>query len=158
VSFIIFTPLWVVVENDSGADILWKKKNFSFFGFFKIFNWRIIALQCCVGLCQTTMQISYVCVYIYMCVCVCIYIYLYSPLLSLPLYPLETSIPNWRNDPTAESIPFTMRHILWRGVKTSSLRHFIWSQNTDWSHNWENPHHTTHSSPSLSSLQIQNRS
>ena len=115
--------VWVVVENDSGADILWKKKNFSLF--FLFFNWRIIALQCCVGFCQTTMQIRYTHTHTHT--------HTHPPLLSLPLYSLKSSIPNWRNYLTAEIIPFTMGHIPWRDVKTSSLGHFIWSQNTDWS-------------------------
>lgn len=99
-----------------------RKASLFCFWFFLIFNWWIIALQCCVGLCQTTMQISYVYIFIY------VHIYVYSPLLSLPLYPLETSIPNWRNDPTAESIPFPMGHILKRCKNFQSRAFYMISE------------------------------
>ena len=43
-----------------------------------IFNWRIIALECCVGFYHTTVQISHKCV----CINIYIYIYIYIPSLS----------------------------------------------------------------------------
>ena len=38
-----------------------------------VFNWRIFALQCCLGFCRTTVQIhhDYIHMYIHTCVCVC---------------------------------------------------------------------------------------
>ena len=46
-----------------------------------IFNWRIIALECCVGFYHTAVQISHKCVciniYIYIYIYVCVYIYIY---------------------------------------------------------------------------------
>ena len=45
-----------------------------FLCYFFIFNWKIIALQCCIGFgfCPTTMRISHKHIYIYVCVCVCV--------------------------------------------------------------------------------------
>ena len=47
-------------------------------------NWRIIALQCCVGFCHTTMQISHN----FICVCVCVYVY------------VSVSSPSWASFPS----------------------------------------------------------
>ena len=62
--------------------------------FILFFNWRKIALQCCIGFCGTAVWISRntvcVCVYIYVCVCVCVYVYVdiyISP-------PLGASLPS----------------------------------------------------------------
>ena len=43
--------------------LVWTLASFFFF-FFLIFNWRIIALQCCAGFCLTTMWISHKYTYI----------------------------------------------------------------------------------------------
>ena len=51
---------------------------FIFFQFKKKFNLKIIALQCCLSFCHTTMQISY------NYVCVCVYL--------LPLKVLQTPV------------------------------------------------------------------
>ena len=81
--------------------ISWKLElsEYVFLNFLFIFNWRVIALQCCVCFYCTTVSISYkytyiymglyththtyicmyICMYIYMCLCVCV-----SPLLGLP--------------------------------------------------------------------------
>ena len=57
------------------SSVKWFLVNFIF-----IFNWRIIALECCVGFCHTTTQISHE--------CVCLYIYIYPlPLKSPSHYP-----------------------------------------------------------------------
>ena len=50
---------------------------------FKLFNWRMIAFQCCVGFCHTIMRISHKCVCVCVCVSACAYIY------SLRLDPLS---------------------------------------------------------------------
>ena len=57
-----------------------------------LFNWRIIALQSCVGFC-CTMWIShtYIHIYIYIYIHIYIYIYIYIP---LPLEPPSPSYPN----------------------------------------------------------------
>ena len=52
------------------------------------FNWRIIALQCCIGFCHTITPIShnyiYIYIHIYIYTHIHIYIYLHT---SLPTYP-----------------------------------------------------------------------
>ena len=61
-----------------------------------IFNWKITALQYCVGFCHITMQISYN-YYIYMICNIYIYIYIYISSLSLeppcllPFHPSRSS-------------------------------------------------------------------
>ena len=58
-------------------------------------NWRIIALQCCVGFCRTTMQISHNFIYICVCVCVCILSLLGLFPLSHPTPPGHHRAPGW---------------------------------------------------------------
>ena len=53
------------------------------------FNWRIIALQCYVGICHKQGESAlnkqtYTYIHIYVCVCIYIYIYIYPSFLSIP--------------------------------------------------------------------------
>ena len=50
-------------------------------------NWKIIALQCCVGFCHTTMQTSYKYIYIYIYINIYIYIHIY-------IYPFPFEPPS----------------------------------------------------------------
>ena len=73
--------------------------------FKKIFNWRKIALKCCVGFCHTTTQISHNFIYIYKITHTHIYThtYIYTPLIVslLPhFYPAPLDhhrAPDWHS-------------------------------------------------------------
>ena len=56
--------------------------------FFLMFNWRIIALQCCIDFCHRTISISYKYVYL------CIYIHIYERVsLSVVSDPMDYNLP-----------------------------------------------------------------
>ena len=60
--------------------------------FFKyIFNWRIIALQCCVGFCHTSMWIRYIYIYIYIYIYMYVCIYVSMNLPATPSHPSRLS-------------------------------------------------------------------
>ena len=83
---------WPSMKLIVPEDIVSLEASFSGVCFF--LNWKIIALQCCVGLWHTTMRISHnytcICICVCVCVCVCVYVCMY-----LPAFPSFTPPFQW---------------------------------------------------------------
>ena len=101
-------PTLFNISNSSGCMVL----SYYSLKFFFNFNWRIIALQYCVGFCCTTMWISCVCV----CVCVSVLVAQFSSVTQSCLTlcdPMNRSTPGL---PVHHQLPeFTQTHVHWVG-------------------------------------------
>ena len=79
-------PTLFNISNSSGCMVL----SYYSLKFFFNFNWRIIALQYCVGFCCTTMWISCVCVCVCVCECVSCSVQFSHSVVSDSLWPHES--------------------------------------------------------------------